>query len=335
MTVAINETKQQTAKKSKILITGATGFIGQAFCQCLIGRGFEVQILLRDPDTFNKIPLELGASIIMGSLENETSLAVACAGQDHIIHLAGIAHVGGGSAIKAKETTQTNLVGTQNLLAAAIKAKVGRFVFLSSSLAAAAAAGQGDITEYGESKFQAEQLLQEAAVAGLIDVAILRAVNVYGPGMKGNISRMISMVDKGKLPPLPKIDNRISLVSAHDLSLALLLALQSTKQKASPFTITDGQQYSISEIEQGIYLALGRSKPRWRTPHMVLYCAASIAGLVSVATGRGGSISSRTYRNLTSENLFSNDLAELELGYEPSTTFYQSLPAIVNSLRET
>jgi nucleoside-diphosphate-sugar epimerase len=323
-----------TANKRKILVTGATGFVGQAFCQGLIGRGFDVQILLRDPATFSKIPLELGASIIMGSLDNDTSLAVACAGQDYIIHLAGVAHVGEGSVKRTKETAQTNLLGIQNLLAAAINANVGRLVFLSSSLAEAAAAGQGDITEYGKSKLQAERLLQEAAAAGLIDVAILRAVNVYGPGMKGNIHRMISMISRGRLPPLPKINNRISLVSAHDLSRALLLALKSSAPNASPITITDGQQYSISDIEQGIYLALGRSKPRWRTPHMVLYCAASLAGLISIVTGSGSSISSRTYRNLTSDNLFSNDKARSLLGFEPSTTFYQSLPAIVQQIRE-
>lgn len=330
MTVAINETRQQTAQKPKILITGATGFIGQELCRCLIGRGFEVQILLRDPVSLSKIPLELGASIIMGSLDNETSLAVACAGQDYIIHLAGIAHVGGRTQRTAIES---NLFGTQNLLAAAIKANVSRLVFLSSSLAEAAAAGQGDITEYGKSKLQAEQLLQEATTAGLIDVTILRAVNVYGPGMKGNISGMTSMINRGRLPPLPLINNRISLVSAHDLSQALLLALKAPMADTSPITITDGQQYSISEIEQGIYLALGQTKPQWRTPRMILYCAATLAGLVSMVTG-GGSISSRTYRNLTSDNLFSNDKARSQLGFEPSTTFYQSLPAIVQRIRE-
>lgn len=324
MTEAVIEVA--TTQRRKILITGATGFIGQVLCRHLIGRGFEVQILLRDPGGISKIPTELGASMIMGSLENETSLAVACAGMDHIIHLAGMAHVGGGSEHQA---TQTNLTGTQNLLVAAIKAKVGRLVFLSSSLAEAAATGYGDVTEYGESKYQAEQLLQEASSAGLIEVAIVRAVNVYGPGMKGNISRMISMIDKGRLPPLPPINNRISLVSAKDLCQALLLAMESKEPIPSPITITDGQQYSIAEIEQGIYLALGRSKPQWRVPHMVLYCASLLAGLVSRVKVRGGSISSRTYRNLTSDNLFFNERAELELGLKPSTTLFQSLPAIV------
>lgn len=267
----------------------------------------------------------------MGALENETSLAVACANQGCVIHLAGIAHVGGR---KDSQAMEANLFGTQNLLAAAIKGNVGRLIFLSSSLAEAAATGQGDVTAYGESKLLSERLLQEAASAGQIEVSVLRAVNVYGPGMKGNIARMISMIDQGKLPALPKINNRISLVSSQDLAQLLILALESSKTCESPITVTDGQQYSIAEIEQAIYQALGRPNPRWRMPHILVYCASLIAGMISRLTGNGGSISSRTYRNLTSDNLFSNAVAISELGFEPGTTFYQSLPGIVQHIRE-
>jgi nucleoside-diphosphate-sugar epimerase len=317
-----------TSSKRKLLITGATGFIGQAVCLGLIDRGFDVKILLREPSNFKKIPIKLGATIVLGSLDNESALAVACDGCDQILHLAGMAHTGKG---KAKQAVATNLDGTQNLVAAAIKAKVGRLVFLSSSLAEAAASGNGDVTAYGESKLAAEQLLQQAAKEQQIEVVIVRSVNVYGPGMKGNIARMISMIDKGRMPPLPEINNQISLVSAADLAHALLLALDVKAPSDSVITVTDGQQYSITQIESAIYRNLGRPMPRWRAPAMLLYCAAAMAGMASRITG--GSISSRTYRNLTCDNLFSNDKARSELGFEPSITFYDSLQKIVEAIR--
>jgi nucleoside-diphosphate-sugar epimerase len=330
---ALNNTSDhvEVTDKVKILITGATGFVGQALCRCLVGRGFDVQILIRDPADFHKIPLELGAGMVVGSLENEASLAVACAGRNSIIHLAGVAHVGG---LLAKQAMECNFIGTQNLLEAAIKANASRLVFLSSSLAQAAATGVGDVTAYGLSKLDAERLLQEAALAGQIDIAILRAVNVYGPGMKGNINRMISMIDKGRLPPLPEIKNQISLLSSHDLSQALLLALESAKPIENPITVSDGERYSVAEIELAIYHTLGRAKPRWRIPHMILYAASLLAGLVPKLAGGHGSISSRTYRNLVSDNWFANDRAKADLGFKPSTTFYQSLPAIIEAMRE-
>jgi nucleoside-diphosphate-sugar epimerase len=322
--------ESEAAPKRKILITGATGFVGQTLCRSLLGRGYDVQILLRDPADFNKIPLELGAGMVVGSLENETSLALACAGRDSIIHLAGIAHVG---AAQLKQATESNVAGTQNLTAAAIKAKVSRLIFLSSSLAAAAANDHGDVTAYGLSKLQCERLLQEVAVAGQLEVTILRPVNVYGPGMKGNIRRMIALIDKGRLPPLPEINNQISLLSVQDLAQTVILALESSNSFANPITVTDGQQYSIAKIELGIYEALGRVKPSWRTPHMIVYAASVMAGLVSRTLGGSGSISSRTYSNLISDNVFSNEDAVSKLGYQPSATFYQALPEIVQCIR--
>jgi len=345
-----------TAENNRILITGATGFVGQALCQHLLlqkgqlapkgrenpeseealespsSRGFDIQLLIREPSDFNKIPPQLGAGYILGSMQDEASLVAACSGRNQVIHLAGLAHVGKGLE---QQGVNTNIQGTRNLLDAAIDAGVRRIVYLSSSLAEAAVSGEGDVTAYGESKLQAEGILQAASSEGKIDVVILRAVNVYGPGMKGNIANMISMIDRGRLPPLPRLKNKISLLSVDDLAKALLLVLAVRETKAQTYTLTDGQQYAIEDIEKAIYHALGKQLRRWRTPHMLLYCAALIAGFVSSITSGGGAISSRTYRNLTSDNLFSNERAAADLGFVPSTDFFQQLPAIVERVRNT
>jgi len=345
-----------TAENNRILITGATGFVGQALCRQLMlqkgqvvpgGRegqeseevlespsshGLDIQLLVREPSDFSKIPPRLGARSIVGSMQDEASLVAACSCRNQVIHLAGPAHVGNGSE---QQAVDTNIQGTRNLLDAAIDAGVSRIVYLSSSLAAAAASGEGDLTAYGESKLQAEELLQSASGEGKIDVVILRAVNVYGPGMKGNIASMISMIDRGRLPPLPRLKNKISLLSVDDLAQALLLVLAVRETKAQAYTLTDGQQYVIEDIEKAIYRALDKPFPVWRTPHMVLYGAALIAGFVSSITSGGGTISSRTYRNLTSDNLFSNERAVADLGFVPSTDFFQQLPAIVKGIRNT
>ena len=316
----------------RILITGATGFVGRALCQALLGKGHDVQILLRDPSQFSQIPLTLEAGYIIGSLEDEGSLGEACSGRELVIHLAGLAHAGKGLEHQAMES---NFAGTSNLLIAAINARVSRFLYLSSTLAEAAATGEGDVTAYGESKFQAEQLIETVSKQGKIASVILRSVNVYGAGMKGNISRMISMIERGRLPPLPEVNNQISLISVDDLAAAILLAMETDESGQKSYTVTDGESYSVTAMERAIYVALGRPFPRWRTPHMVLCSASQIAGFVSSITGRGGAISARTYRNLISDNLFSNEKAVSELGFKPSTTFYEELPKLIESICES
>ena len=339
-----------TAEDNRILITGATGFVGQALCRHLMlqkGRegqeskkalerprtsGLDIKLLIRDQSDFSKIPPQLGAGYILGSMQDEASLVAGCSGRNQVIHLAGLAHAGKGLE---KQAVETNIQGTRNLLDAAIDAGVRRNVYLSSSLAEAAASGEGDVTAYGESKLQAEGLLQSASSEGKIDVVILRAVNIYGPGMKGNIASMISMIDRGRFPPLPRLKNKISLLSVDDLAQALLLVIAVRETKAQAYTLTDGHQYSIEDIEKAIYRSLDKPLRTWRTPHMILYGASLIAGLVSSITSGGGAISSRTYRNLTSDNLFSNERAVADLGFVPSTDFFQQLPAIVRGVRNT
>jgi nucleoside-diphosphate-sugar epimerase len=103
-------------------------------------------------------------------------------------------------------------------LDAAVAAGARRFVYVSSSLAAAT---EGDATPYGQDKRAAEEALLAAGQARRIEVIILRAVNIYGVGMRGNIAAMIRLIQRGWLPRLPRFTNTISLIGVDDVARAL------------------------------------------------------------------------------------------------------------------
>ena len=262
----------------------------------------------------------------MGDLHDAQSLVEACSGVDTVLHLAGVAHVS-----RNEKHDTTNVVGSKNLLKAALQQKVRRIVYLSSSLAAAAEANSGDITVYGKGKRTTELHLLEAANRGQIEALILRPVNVYGIKMKGNIASMISMIHRGRLPRLPALSSRISLLGVEDLASAIVLAAN-TNQASRIYTVTDGQDYPIAAIEEAIYRCLGKRMPRWRTPAVIVYAASVMAGAVARLRGRDTGISSRTYRNLTADNLFKNEDICAELGFRPSQNLYQVLPEIVGDI---
>ena len=297
-----------------------------ALCRRLVEENFDVRVLLRSPAKRALLPSSLIAEPVLGDLHDQQSLAQACSGVAIILHLAGVAHV----SISTKGD-DTNVAGSENLLKAALQKKVRRFIFLSSSLANAAAINSKDMTAYGKGKRTTELLLLDAANKSQIEVLILRPVNVYGIKMKGNIASMISMIHRGRLPRLPALSSKISLLGVEDLTNAILLAAKSN-QVARIYTVTDGQDYPIAAIEEAIYRCLEKKMPRWRTPAVILYTAAVLAGAMARLRGRDTGISSRTYRNLTADNLFKNEEICAELGFQPTQNLYQLLPEIVGDI---
>lgn len=300
--------------------------MGQALCRSKAVEAWDLRALIRDASRLQDLPARLQDHAVLADLLDAESLQNACHSVDTILHLAGEAHVGN---VQEDPSTHAMVIGAKNLLVAAKRAGVHRIVFLSSSLAEAAASGSGDVTTYGKAKLAAESVFSAATSTDGIEVIILRPVNIYGVGMKGNIAGMISMIARGRLPPLPHISSRISLVSVQDVVQAITLATSSENTNGRTFTITDGQVYVVSEIEAAIYQVLGKTTPRWRTPAVILYVASAVAGLLNKIGVRQSSISARTYRNLMNDNLFDSTEICSELGFEPSMNLYDALPEIV------
>lgn len=309
------------------LITGSSGFVGRALLARLATfnqRPPLLRLLERRPTE----PPTVFQSCA-GDLGDPQSLRRACEGIDTVIHLAGIAHVGSAASAEARAI---NLDGSLSLLRMAIDAGVRRFVFLSSTLSS------DQSIQYGRDKHAVEEALLAAAAAGSIEVVILRAVNIYGVGMRGNIAAMIRLISSGVLPRLPKLTNRLSLVGVDDVVSALLLAA-TLDSPADPsalmaklairVTLTDGCTYEINAIEKSIYDAVERSPSHWRLPVVLLFAASAMAELLEKLRIFRSGIGLRTYRNLTRDNLFYNHSAKAELGFEPSTTFFAQVDKLV------
>ena len=309
------------------LITGSSGFVGRALLARLATFNQRPPLLR----LLERRPTEPPAVFqsCAGDLGDPQSLRRACEGIDTVIHLAGIAHVGSAASAEARAI---NLDGSLSLLRMAIDSGVKRFVFLSSTLSS------DQSIQYGRDKHAVEEALLAAAAAGSIEVVILRAVNIYGVGMRGNIAAMIRLISSGVLPRLPKLTNRLSLVGVDDVVSALLLAA-TLDSPADPsvlmaklairVTLTDGCTYEINAIEKSIYDAVERSPSHWLLPVVLLFAASAMAELLEKLRIFRSGIGLRTYRNLTRDNLFDNHSAKAELGFEPSTTFFAQVDKLV------
>ena len=157
--------------------------------------------------------------------------------------------------------------------------------------------------------------------------------------MKGNLARMASLISRSRSPPLPRLDTKLSLVSVEDLTQAITLSAVAPQANGKTYCVTDGSDYTVQEIEQAIYAALGKKLPARKMPRMVLYVAAvsmgwvrKILNLFGLGNRRAGGITGRTYKNQVTDNASSNVQLCEELGFKPTTSFHEPLPRILQSI---
>jgi nucleoside-diphosphate-sugar epimerase len=255
---------------SQILLTGATGFIGRR----LLAPGWRP--LVRRPAGL--------AEECVGDLLDPASLARACEGVEAVVHCAGEAEASRFNDA-ARRVWEVNVTGTKNLLEAAGRAGVKRFVLLSS-VKAMAEPGEACADEdwpaepqtaYGRSKRAAEEVLWEASTRWGLEGVVLRLPLVYGRGNRGNLWRMADLIRRGRFPPLPEVGNRRSLVHVEDVVAAVRLVLDHPLAAGRTYFVADPKPYSSRELYDAIREALGMPPLRWAVPAAVFRFAARLS----------------------------------------------------------
>tara|TARA_B100001059_G_C17836247_1_gene588357 strand:- start:5843 stop:6820 length:978 start_codon:yes stop_codon:yes gene_type:complete len=313
-------------KSPKVLVTGANGFIGRALCQKLVRNSITHFRLFRPNYKKNDSKEQTPSNIVFGDLLDLPSLRAACRNVDIIIHAAGVAHV---FEAGRKSGRNINKDGTSLLLRAALEEGVKRFIYVSSSLADR----KRNDSVYGKDKLAAESQILNAAYTKKIEAIILRPVNVYGVGMKGNLLNFARLINTGFMPRLPRLGGKFSLVSANDVATALTLAIDCKLSDPQVLTLTDGHSYTVNEIEVKLRKANNLKLPWVKLPATLLFLSFIMIIILTKLRLLNSSISLRTYKNLTHASESSNLKAKEILGFKPSTTFYEMLPEITDTIR--
>jgi UDP-glucose 4-epimerase len=265
------------AEHGLIALTGATGFIGQRLLAELPRRGFRVRVLLRRP---TEVTLA-GGSAVIGDLARPQNMAAALADVDAVIHSAGVAHAMSG--IPADDYRILNTEATIALARAAERARVKRFVFLSSIRAQVGPAADGVVTEerapqptddYGRSKLAAEEGLSALG----IDWVALRPVLVYGPGVKGNVAALARLARTPYPLPLGGLTAKRSLLSVDNLVDAVATVLTAPGPLRRPLIVTDAEPLSVAEMVAALRSGLSRRPGLIPVPGRLLEAGLRAAG---------------------------------------------------------
>jgi len=291
----------------RVLVTGASGFIGQALVGALTEAGMDVLGLSRSRDG--------DARYRRADVTDPASLAGVCTGQDVVFHLAGIAHTQAPGASHEAVTVG----GTRALVSEALRAGVRHFIYVSSIKAVCSE------DEYAQSRFRAEELVR---AAGFAACAIVRPALVYSAGMRGNLDRLMK-VARWRVPlPLPQGGALRSLVHRDDV-VRVLLALASAPKESVAYTVTDGEPYTLHAIYNLMRHGFGRPKAPYALPEWMLAATARAGDFVSRRTRRACPFDSRALAPLLEACVSEDMRVWQDLGLAPRYTLARAMPAMV------
>ena len=241
----------------KVLVTGANGFIGRALCAYLDRNGVQVvPVVRRSVDMPNAVIL---------AADDELNWHAALSGCDAIVHLAGKAAADARHHDLSRTLREANVTSTVCLYQRAAKAKVGRFIFLSTAKVNGECTAPGKFFSpedmpapedaYASSKWEAECQLQVLAQPPGPELVVIRPPLVYGPGVKGNFSALVQWVQKGIPLPLACVHNKRSMIAVENLASFITLCadrIRSPKAVNQTFLVSDGTPVSTSELLRNI-----------------------------------------------------------------------------------
>ena len=262
----------------KAIVTGSSGFIGSRLCYYLRQQGHSVIKVSRTAKLNSQTDL-------ICDLETNKLNDGTMSGVNTIFHLAGYAHDLSNPEKSRKKYIKLNIDATKNLAIQASKEGVKTFIFVSSVKAGSSDATKDDSEEkpegiYGETKRKAELELIELSKHTDMKIFIIRPSLVYGPEIKGNLLSMKRAIQAGWFPPLPKIKNVRSMIHVDDLVRAILLV----KEKGIDgeiYNVTDGKDYSTTEIYETLYELIKKDPPKLRLPLFVLNLLSFIPGKIN------------------------------------------------------
>ncbi len=299
---------------SKILLTGATGFLGQHIQRELIAAGHQIKALSRSAQA-DALLASQGAEPARAELTDADSLRRAANGVDAIFHTAADTNTW---RVNNAAQTKTNVGGIQNLLAAA-KANGVKQIMHTSSVSAYSHLAHGVLREdvhqrggeswinYERTKFLAEQEVRNSG----LDFIIFQPSHILGPGDKQNWSRLIRLIDQNKLPGSPPGSG--AFADVREIAKAQVHAFQ--LGKFGEAYLLGGQHASFLDLIQQVGKKLDRKTPKKPIPPLALRLFAQMKYGVSLITRVAPDITPESAMFTVHDLKVDSSKAKRDLGY--------------------
>lgn len=276
---------------STVLVTGGNGFVGRHVVEALLARGDAVRVLAL-PDEDIRCLDRRAVTVYRGDVRDPVSLVEPLRGADGVLHLAAMQDVWRPIA----DYRAVNVIGTENVCRAALRAGVRRLVHMSSSSVYGIRPGKpADETSplapfpdpYPVSKSEADLAVQRMICSDGLPAVIIRSDQIFGPGDQVHFARTADRLRDGWGIIVGSGRNHLPLVYVSDAVQALLLALDQDRVAGQAFNVSAERPLTQEEFLRAIASEIGGRPPRVRVPYRVLYTAGYAAERIASSRGPG------------------------------------------------
>jgi nucleoside-diphosphate-sugar epimerase len=322
------------------LVTGATGLVGTELVESLLVRGEQVRILARPTSRIQHLR-EMKVDVRIGALNDNATLMAATQNVDRVFHCASVVSDWG----VAEHFSQTNVNGTRNLLAAATRAQVSRFVFLSTTDVYGFPGAPVEETErpsprgfpYADTKIEAEALVWSHRRRVGLPVCVIRPATIYGPGAEMVVTRVVEMLRRRRMFLVDGGAHIMGLTHVSNLVNALILAADSEASIGQAYNISDGSEITWAEYIYALADLAELPRPSRSYPHWLALNLATIWEAYYRAVGRTDRppMTRMFVEYMGTDQNFPITKAQRELGYQPRIHFDEGLRQIGRWMRRS
>jgi len=281
----------------KYLVSGATGFVGNAVARVLAKEPMR-QVIAAVRQLSSQLPQTI-KQVIVGNLVHDTDYTEVLYGIDVVIHAAARVHIMNDDVRNPlAEFRKVNVEGTLNLAKQAAKAGVQRFVFISSIGVHGNHTSKPFVESdrpfphdpYSIAKYEAELALMKLGKEKSMDIVIIRPPLVYANHAPGNFKALMTWVKKGVPLPFGSVNNQRSLVALDNLADFIVLCAKHPKAANEIFLISDGEDVSTTELLQKVAKSMGKKARLIPVPVGLMAFIAKLVGKEDVANRLFGSL---------------------------------------------
>ncbi len=315
----------------KVLITGATGYLGRALVPKLHDAGYTIRILARQSTDTGIFSALKNIEIFHGDITIKETLEGIEKNIDYVYHLAVLGHL---STVEDDQNYfDVNTRGSLNLLEYFAGSELKKFLYTTSSAALGAiphkTVTENDfippVTPYGMSKYKAELSIRELAERYSIPYVMVRLTHVYGPGETRDLYSIIKMIKKGIFPQVGFSPNLFPAVYLDDAVSGLMLAMEKGRS-GETYIISDKTSHDTRMIRKLVRKHLGiRNKLYPFFPKYPMLLLFSALDRLSNKTGIKFPATKKNIQFITAGRSFSIEKARKELGYEPAVSLEEGL----------